>query len=155
FVKDVFRANASALAIATGRYVTEIPREIIDYCDERQFILLALPWELRFTDIQREAMMEINRRQEDFSETARRIQQTLIQYVIIDCYLSDIISYVERDLYCNNVFTDKKRRKQWRVEHPDEYINLWYNAEEVEEKYLGTFMQYHSIRGHAGSLIKK
>lgn len=155
FVKDVFRANASALAIATGRYVTEIPREIIDYCDERQFILLALPWELRFTDIQREAMMEINRRQEAFSETARRIQQTLIQYVIMDKDLSDIIRYVERDLSCTIVFTDNKGRKQGTVEHPDDYINLWYDAEEVEENYLGTFMQYYSIKGNAGSLIKK
>src|SRR5699024_12738795 len=124
----------------TGRYVTEIPREIIDYCDERQFILLALPWELRFTDIQREAMIEINRRQEDFSETARRIQQTLIQYVIMDKDLSDIIRYVERDLSCTIVFTDNKVRKQGTVEHPDDYINQWYNAEVVVETYFVIFI---------------
>src|SRR5699024_1453164 len=54
FVIDVFDANASALAIATGRYVLEIPQQIIDYCMEHNLILIELPWELRFADIQRE-----------------------------------------------------------------------------------------------------
>src|SRR5690625_6209097 len=53
FVKDVYESGASALGIAIGRYVFEIPQKVIDFAEEKNLIIIELPWEIRFADIQR------------------------------------------------------------------------------------------------------
>src|SRR5690625_1949887 len=103
FTKDVYESGASALGIAIGRYVFEIPQEIIDFAEEREFVLIELPWELRFTDLQREAMKEINKRQEGFIERARQTQRKLIDFVIQGKELTDIKKYVVHELNCSIV----------------------------------------------------
>src|SRR5699024_7141387 len=64
FVQDVYESGASALGVALGRYLFELPQDIIDFARDRQFVLIELPWELRFADIQRKTMEEINNRQQ-------------------------------------------------------------------------------------------
>src|SRR5690625_2102469 len=113
FVKDVYESGASALAIALGRYIFEIPEEIIEFAEEKRFILMELPWELRFADIQRETMKEINKRQERFSEKARQTHKTLFDFVVHGKDLSEIIKYVERKLNCKIVYADSKGRLKY------------------------------------------
>src|SRR5699024_3701936 len=110
FVKDVYESEASALGIALGRYIFDIPEEIITFAKERQFVLIELPWELRFADIQRKTMEEINHRQENNFEKARQMQKQLMDYVIIGKGLSEIIRLAERELGCEIVFSDSKGR---------------------------------------------
>src|SRR5699024_7663861 len=54
FVKAVYKAEAAALAIATGKFIKEIPVDVIRFAEQNDFILIELPWDVRFTDIQRE-----------------------------------------------------------------------------------------------------
>src|SRR5690625_2806734 len=64
FVSDVYESGAAALAIAVGRYIFDIPEEIITFAADNDFILIELPWELRFADLQRETMRLINEHEE-------------------------------------------------------------------------------------------
>ena len=157
FVKDVFRAGASALAIATGRYIFHIPQKVIDYCRQNEYILIELPWEVRFADVQRETMEEMNRRQAVFSETARHMQQTLIHYVIQDLDLSEIIQFVERELNCMIVFSDNKGRKKSTVDNPDKWIDLWFSLDTLEDQEVDetSFLQAHVLADDEGYLLKK
>src|SRR5690625_3907331 len=157
-VKDVYESDASALAIATGRYIFEIPEEIILFCKENEFILIELPWEIRFADIQRETMKEINKSQERFSEKARQTQKTLIDFVIQGKDLSDIMKYVERELDCSIVFTDNKGRKKSASVNPDQMIHLWYNNFEANEEMnvdKSSFFHMQKLPYHDGYLLKK
>ena len=75
FVRDVYDCSASPVAIALGRYVFEIPENIIDFAKERNFIIIELPWELRFADIQRETMKLITKSGEDFRKSTSNTEE--------------------------------------------------------------------------------
>lgn len=157
FTKDVYESGASALGIAIGRYVFDIPQEIIDFAAEKEFILIEIPWELRFTDLQREVMKEIHARQEGFMERAREMQKTLIDYVIHGKDLSAIIHYVEKELNCSIVFTDSSGRVKTGKGNPDELIKKWEDiaekAEVIEDDSAFRHIQRASLEN--GYILKK
>lgn len=145
FVKDVYESGASALGIAIGRYIFDIPDEIIDFADKKRFVLIELPWELRFADIQRETMKVINQRQERFSEKARNTQKTLIDFVIQGKDLSEIIQYVEKELGFTIVFADRRGRLKPANGDAEEIIRLWYTLEGNDEFTMDE-LSFHHIR---------
>lgn len=126
FVKDVCKARAAALAIATGEYIKEIPKEVIQYAEKQQFILIELPWSVRFTDIQRETTKAINKIQQKHIEEAQQMQDRLIDFVLQGKQLIDLINYVENELKCSIVFTDHYGRIiSPSIEKPETIIRLW------------------------------
>ncbi|MFD2130761.1 PucR family transcriptional regulator [Pseudogracilibacillus auburnensis] len=157
FVKDVYESGASALGIAIGRYIFDIPDTIIDFAEEKRFVLIELPWELRFADIQRETMKEINRRQESFSEKARQTQKMLIDFVIHGKDLSEIIKFVERELDCAIVFADSKGRAKSSGADPEKMIDLWYSFETDDEINMdeSSFRHIQKVAYEDGYLLKK
>lgn len=157
FVKDVYESGASALGIAIGRYIFYIPEEIIEFAEKNNFVLIELPWEIRFADIQRETMKEINRRQEGFSENARQTQKMLIDFVIQGKGLSEIIRFVERELDCTIVFADSKGRKKSSGDDPDKILNLWFDLEMKDEVVMdeSSFRHIQKIPYEDGYLLKK
>ncbi|MBM7609305.1 purine catabolism regulator [Lysinibacillus composti] len=98
FVKDVYDSGASALAIATGRYIFEIPDEIIQFAEERNFILIEIPWEIRFADIVHEVMRELNQIQQNDLKRSKDVHQNLIQMILDGKNIGEISSYVEEEL---------------------------------------------------------
>lgn len=130
FVKDVYESDASALGIAIGRYIFDLPEEVIAFAREKEFVLIELPWELRFADIQRRTMEEINRRQESYSEEARQLQKQLIDYVIVGKELPAIIQVVERALDAEIIFSDSKGRMKATGKEPERLLELWQNLAE-------------------------
>ena len=50
-IEDLIRKHAAGLIINTGNYIFEIPRHLIDYCNENDFPLLTIPWEIHLTDV--------------------------------------------------------------------------------------------------------
>ena len=159
FVKDVYESGASALAIAVGRYVFEIPQNIIDFAKEKEFVIIELPWELRFADIQRETMKLITKSQEEFSEQAHQTQKKLIDFVVQGKDLSHIIKYVERKLQCEIVYADSKGRMKYASADPHELLRLWNEIEisDVDEEYFteSNYRHIQQVPFHDGYLLKK
>lgn len=131
FVRDVYESGASALCIALGRYIFEIPPAVIDFAEEKEFVIIELPWELRFNDLQREVMKEINRRQESFVERAQYTQKQLIDFVVQGKDLTEMMKYVERELHGTVVFIDKNERIKVTSENAEQIIDNW---EEVKDE---------------------
>lgn len=50
-IEDLIHKHAAGLVINTGSYIHEIPRHLMDYCDENDFPLLTIPWEIHLTDV--------------------------------------------------------------------------------------------------------
>lgn len=50
-VRELSSRGAAGLIVNTGKYILEIPQEILDYCDEHDFPLLTMPWEIRVTEM--------------------------------------------------------------------------------------------------------
>lgn len=108
FVNDVYNSGASALAFATGRYIFDIPEEIIQFAEERDFILIEIPWEIRFADIVQEVMRELNQIQQNDLERLNGIHQKLIQMILDGKDLGQISDYVEKELDLPILILNKK-----------------------------------------------
>lgn len=50
-VGHLVERGAAGLVINTGKFVLELPQELLDYCDERDFPLLTMPWEIHVTEM--------------------------------------------------------------------------------------------------------
>ena len=51
FVKRLKKHNASGVVVNIGPYLSEIPSEVIDYCNSEKFPLFTLPWSVYIIDI--------------------------------------------------------------------------------------------------------
>lgn len=51
FIKKLRRYGAAGLVINIGPYLTDVPSEVIDYCEKENFPLFTLPWQVYIIDI--------------------------------------------------------------------------------------------------------
>lgn len=54
FIEKFAAHNASGLIVNTGKYIFEIPQEIKTYCDQINFPLFTMPWEIHTVDLMQE-----------------------------------------------------------------------------------------------------
>lgn len=76
FTKEICSREASGIVVNTGPYIKEIPREVIDYCNEIGFPLLQIPWKTRIVDITRDfcnRIFEDEKLEEDVSAIFERL----------------------------------------------------------------------------------
>lgn len=58
-IEDLIQRHASGLLINTGNYIYEIPQHLIDFCDENDFPLLTIPWEIHLPDVVKDFSIRI------------------------------------------------------------------------------------------------
>lgn len=51
FAEKMLEKNAAGLCINLGPYIPEVPKELIDFCDEKNLPLYSLPWSVHLIDI--------------------------------------------------------------------------------------------------------
>jgi len=51
FIVTFINHNASGLIVNTGKYIHTIPQEIIDFCNDNNFPLFTMPWEIHTIDV--------------------------------------------------------------------------------------------------------
>lgn len=51
FIEQLIQFHSVGLVINTGKYINDIPQDIIDYCNQNDFPLLTLPWEISLADL--------------------------------------------------------------------------------------------------------
>ena len=76
FVRTLIDKNVSGLVLNTGPYITSIPKEVIDYCNEMNFPLMDIPWKTRIVDMSRDFCNQIilnEKKEEDIGQTLRNI----------------------------------------------------------------------------------
>lgn len=59
FVETVYQLHASALIVNTGMFIRTIPDSIIAFCNENQFPLFTIPWEVPLVDVTRDYCQRI------------------------------------------------------------------------------------------------
>lgn len=50
--------HAAGLVVNVGNYITEIPQEVVTFCDENDFPLLTVPWEVYLSDMIKEFSLQ-------------------------------------------------------------------------------------------------
>ncbi|MFD2923684.1 PucR family transcriptional regulator [Halobacillus naozhouensis] len=92
YVKDVIHSGASALAIATGRYIFKIPDRIQQLALEQNFTIIEIPWNVRFGDILQDVLAEISKEKEFEQKQAESVRQELINCVLNGKGLQEIMT---------------------------------------------------------------
>ncbi|PTX58459.1 purine catabolism regulator [Melghirimyces profundicolus] len=95
FVRDVIRSGASALAVATGHYLSRIPEEAIQLAENKKMPLIEIPWEIRFSDIVQRVAKELDRKQDRIARLSKDVQQHLLQLLLGGANLSGIATATE------------------------------------------------------------
>ncbi|MBO1510611.1 PucR family transcriptional regulator [Metabacillus bambusae] len=127
FVKDVIDSEASALMIATGRYIFDIPTEVIDLAEKHNFIIIELPWEIRFASIIEEVMKEINDIQYKERKKSEKVQQELLKLILKETELNHISKFIQRHIGCSIIITDRTGTIQEKSGHTQDVIKKWKN----------------------------
>ncbi|WP_235848997.1 MULTISPECIES: PucR family transcriptional regulator [Bacillaceae] len=106
FVKDVIDSGASVLAFATGRYIYDIPERVVQLAEHYEFIIIEIPWEVRFGDILHTVFQEINKDKRWERQQAEGVRQELINCVLQEKGLQDISNILYKHINIPIVITD-------------------------------------------------
>ncbi|AOM82908.1 transcriptional regulator, PucR superfamily [Salisediminibacterium beveridgei] len=129
FVKDVIQSGATVLGLATGRYIFDIPDRIIELAVKHEFIIIDIPWEVRFGDIMQMVLEEIN--QDNKSERLRteEIRQELINDVLQNKGPTEIANALYKYIETPVVITDYTRQIKASKEVAEDTLTLFQNRE--------------------------
>lgn len=125
FVRDVFASGAAALGVALGRHVYDIPGEIRDFAEENDFILVEIPWEVRFSDITRTVLEWIHEERQMEMKRSEYVQQELIDYILRGKGPREIAGYIWRSLRCPVVICDSKMTIQGASPKAARIVQKW------------------------------
>ncbi|MFH7818056.1 PucR family transcriptional regulator [Neobacillus thermocopriae] len=107
FVQEIIDSEASALAVATGRHIFDIPREVIERAEKNDFILIEIPWEVRFSTVIEEVMLKLNDLYHKVSRKSEKVQQELINLILKETELTCIANYLTEKIGYPVIITDQ------------------------------------------------
>ncbi len=79
FVEDIARSHASALGVATGRHIINIPENVLRYAEKENFPIIEIPWEVRFADIMKDVLEQLQNWQRSVLKESEEMQRQLLQ----------------------------------------------------------------------------
>lgn len=96
-IEDLIRKHAAGLIINTGNYIFEIPRHLIDYCNENDFPLLTIPWEIHLTDVIKDFSIRIFMQGTADKEISGALIQAIEQPANQEEYRQKLLPYFDGD----------------------------------------------------------
>lgn len=96
-IEELIRKHAAGLIINTGNYIFEIPRHLIDYCNENDFPLLTIPWEIHLTDVIKDFSIRIFMQGTADKEISGALIQAIEQPANQEEYRQKLLPYFDGD----------------------------------------------------------
>lgn len=120
FVKNLEAANASAFVINIGPHIREVPKEVIQYCNEIHMPLFTIPWVTRMVDMTRDFCERIIETEVVEQSLVTCIQNILFKIGDVETHLLQMERYghLRNSSFCficvkieTESYTDKKLEK--------------------------------------------
>jgi PucR family transcriptional regulator, purine catabolism regulatory protein len=108
FVQDIIDSGASALVVALGRHIYDIPDNVIEKAEKNQFIIIEIPWELRFSKVIEEIMLKLNAVHFKEIKKSEKVQQDLLNLILREEELEAISNYLYDRLGFPVIISDVK-----------------------------------------------
>ena len=96
-IKYLIKYNSVGLIINIGKYIFEIPSAIIDYCNEQEFPLLTIPWEVHLADLIKDFCMRCLYSEKEDREISKFFQEILTNNQIIEEVRPQLMSAFDVD----------------------------------------------------------
>jgi purine catabolism regulator len=125
FVQDIIDSEASALVLATGRHIFDIPKEVLELAERQNFIIIELPWEIRFADVVQDVMKLLNDFQQEELKKSEKIQQQLLKLILQEENLSQIARFVEKSIKYPIIITNRAGEIIGKSNHIQLNNNSW------------------------------
>ncbi|ARK30387.1 PucR family transcriptional regulator [Halalkalibacter krulwichiae] len=140
FVREVIDSHASALAIAIGPYVQEIPKSIIDLANEKRFILIELNWSIRFSEILEQVLELIHEEKRKYFEKIEEIRKSLLDYILSGQSLDLVAEHVSSAIECEVLIADKRgvirgKSRNVEIDLQDNWLNFMHKQLEEDGIY--------------------
>ncbi|WP_221565032.1 PucR family transcriptional regulator [Alkalihalobacillus sp. TS-13] len=107
FVQDIIDSKASTLVIALGRHIFDIPQEVIELAKKKDFIIIEIPWEVRFANIVEEVMAILNGVNREERQKSEKVQQELLNLILQEKELPFILSSIQKHTGYPILLTDE------------------------------------------------
>ena len=93
----MIRRHGAGLIVNTGYYISEIPKELLDYCDENDFPLLTVPWEIHLADMIKDYSIRIFMQGAADKEISGALVQAIEQPANQEEYRQKLLPYFDED----------------------------------------------------------
>ncbi|SDH05465.1 purine catabolism regulatory protein [Alteribacillus persepolensis] len=125
FTKEIMEAKAAALVIATGRYITSLPKKVVHFCEEHGFPLIELPWEVRFTDVSHAVSTALHQKEQGFVQYSDKVRKEMLEIVLKGQGVAKIAAYLEQSLHMPVVVTDRRGTVKCTSNHAKALEEQW------------------------------
>lgn len=96
-VQRLYQQRVAGLIVNTGMYVQTIPQPVLDFCNEKDFPLLTMPWEIHITDMTQSFCISImNNRQESLVHD-QAIRDAVLHPDKVETYQEVLSTYYDLD----------------------------------------------------------
>lgn len=89
-VMSMKNAQCAGIIINTGMYLDQVPQEVIRWCEEHEFPLLQMPWEISITELIQDYCMRIMRQIRREKQYASMFERLLWGKEVSEEFLSEI-----------------------------------------------------------------
>lgn len=93
----IYEKDACGLVLNLGPYIAEIPQELIDFGEEKEFPIFTVPWDVRLVDVTRTFSTTLNEYEETEKKLREAIENAIFHSDVPELYLS----YMKRFDYNN------------------------------------------------------
>ena len=96
-IKCLIKYNSVGLIINIGKYIFEIPSTIVAYCDDHEFPLLIIPWEVHLADLIKDFCMRCLYSEKEDREISKLFKEILTNNQIIEEVRPQLMSAFDVD----------------------------------------------------------
>lgn len=102
FVKNLNKAKVSAIIINIGKYIKEIPKEVIEYCNEKDIPLYTMPWDVLMNDVTKDISRAIIRYDTESANIPELIKGIIFNTDDIKVLLNklSVYGFSDSSVYC-------------------------------------------------------
>lgn len=89
-VQKLIERKACGLILNVGKYINDIPNELIRYCNEKSFPIFTMPWEIHIVDIVKDYCIKIFLSEQSEEKISNALNRIIFNYNESDEYIQAI-----------------------------------------------------------------
>lgn len=106
FINQLIKHHCAGVIINTGMYILTISQELIVYCDENNFPLITIPWDINLSEVVKEFCMRIFYSEREDHNISKYFINSFINPEYIETARNELVAHFDVDGYFQVVAID-------------------------------------------------
>lgn len=136
------KAGCTGIIVNTGRHLPDVPRQVIDWCEQHGFPLLEMPWEISVTQLIQDYCMRIMQQTHREKQTGALFARLLLGREVPEDFFEEIGSRFHLDgtfrIFCMKPVLTPEENVLFRqaVLKLENVFGLWKNGSKIRFPYF-------------------